>query len=230
MRAEFYLSQSAYVSVLETAGVFLSTATDRYYLVQKDQFVWLNDLLGSPSHQLSHPARAFADQLIALGLLTRDAGAGKPFAPTVRPAATAALPEERPPETARVHLAETFRFFRAAALARKVRTRLRLEPLLETARRWSTLPEDERSPTPSELAALVSRFKALEPLAYSVQDACLFRSLVLLRYLTFSGIAPDWVFGVRLRPFGAHCWVEKDGVVLNDALETVQAYCPIMCV
>lgn len=63
-----------------------------------------------------------------------------------------------------------------------------------------------------------------------LHDACRFRSLVLMNYLTRSGIAPDWVFGVRLCPFSAHCWVEYNGVILNEDSDTVAEFRPIMSV
>jgi hypothetical protein len=38
------------------------------------------------------------------------------------------------------------------------------------------------------------------------------------------------VFGVREAPFTAHCWVQDGAVVLNDHLENVDLYTPIMTV
>lgn len=57
---------------------------------------------------------------------------------------------------------------------------------------------------------------------------CLVRSLLLLHMLAMQGIRADWIFGVRTHPFNAHCWVEHQGVVLNDVLEHVRWYTPIV--
>jgi hypothetical protein len=45
---------------------------------------------------------------------------------------------------------------------------------------------------------------------------CLFESLALMRFLLGAGCSADLVFGVRAMPFAAHCWVEREGGVLED--------------
>lgn len=60
------------------------------------------------------------------------------------------------------------------------------------------------------------------------QEACLYRSFMLLRFLGEGGCDADWVFGVRTRPFEAHCWIQAGGVVLNDSLDHVRSYAPIL--
>ncbi|MGD9968217.1 MAG: lasso peptide biosynthesis B2 protein [Hyphomonadaceae bacterium] len=60
--------------------------------------------------------------------------------------------------------------------------------------------------------------------------ACMFEALALLRYLAQRGHWATWVFGVRGAPFAAHCWLERDGVVLNDEPDAVAAYARIMAV
>ena len=59
---------------------------------------------------------------------------------------------------------------------------------------------------------------------------CLFDSLALVRFLSRYDLYPDWVFGVREEPFRAHCWVQAGAVVLNDHLDNVSGYTPIMTV
>jgi hypothetical protein len=43
-------------------------------------------------------------------------------------------------------------------------------------------------------------------------------------------VFPRWVFGVQSRPFAAHCWLQLGGVVLNDTVDHVKRYTPIMVV
>ncbi|GAD58270.1 hypothetical protein MBEBAB_0520 [Brevundimonas abyssalis TAR-001] len=38
------------------------------------------------------------------------------------------------------------------------------------------------------------------------------------------------VFGIKLVPFGAHCWVQAGETVLNDTVDNVSEYTPIMVV
>lgn len=55
---------------------------------------------------------------------------------------------------------------------------------------------------------------------------CLLRSLVLVRLLRQRGIEADLRFGVRKGSgrFEAHAWVERAGVVLNDAPDVALRY------
>lgn len=53
---------------------------------------------------------------------------------------------------------------------------------------------------------------------------CLFDSLSLMRFLLSEGIAAELVFGVRGRPFAAHCWVECEGELLDDGGEACASF------
>lgn len=81
-------------------------------------------------------------------------------------------------------------------------------------------------PAKIELAELVGRFERLRPW-YPRARVCLFDSLALMNFLIAFGHKPEIVMGVRATPFAAHCWVEDNGVCLNDAAETCQSYTPI---
>lgn len=72
-------------------------------------------------------------------------------------------------------------------------------------------------------------FRTLLPWS-PVQGACLFQAVLLLDYLGRRGQSADWVFGVRTWPFIAHCWLQSGAVVLNDTVDRVRAYQPILIV
>jgi|AutmiccommunBRH5_1029478.scaffolds.fasta_scaffold36908_1 hypothetical protein len=61
-------------------------------------------------------------------------------------------------------------------------------------------------------------------------NACLIKSLTLHRLLSRHGHASTLVFAVRLNPFGAHCWLQRDNVVLNDTIERVGMFTPLLAV
>jgi len=82
----------------------------------------------------------------------------------------------------------------------------------------------------TELHHLVAAFSTLRPFFFSAKDACLFDALSLSEFLAGYGFFPRWVFGVQSRPFGAHCWLQLNGVVLNDSVDHVKRYTPIMVV
>lgn len=62
------------------------------------------------------------------------------------------------------------------------------------------------------------------------RPACLFGSYLMLEYLHLRGIGADWVFGVQLFPFRAHCWLAADARPLNDRPDNIAFYSPILIV
>jgi hypothetical protein len=77
--------------------------------------------------------------------------------------------------------------------------------------------------------SLISSFNELR-LFYARPYVCLFDSLALIHFLAQYGLYPDWVFGVSADPFEAHCWVQAGQVVLNDTVERVSAFTPILTI
>ena len=82
---------------------------------------------------------------------------------------------------------------------------------------------------PARLADLSAA--ALRALVWApLPPKCLIRSFVVLRFLHRSGLRARWVLGVRTWPFSAHCWLQADDVVLDDAAERLLVYEPIVAV
>jgi hypothetical protein len=82
---------------------------------------------------------------------------------------------------------------------------------------------DERS-----LLELVSVFATLRPFFFALRGRCLLSSVVLSEFLARYRMRSHCVFGVRARPFAAHCWLEIGNRVLNDSVERVRAFTPIL--
>lgn len=59
---------------------------------------------------------------------------------------------------------------------------------------------------------------------------CLYRSFTLLRRLQRRGLDATWVFGVRTWPFHAHCWLQIGETVLDDTIDRLVSYTPILAV
>lgn len=81
----------------------------------------------------------------------------------------------------------------------------------------------------SELSRALSSFHFTKRLI-SNQDQCLRRSVALVDFLARRRIYPDLVIGVRLAPFSFHAWVQTGDTVLNDEVDTVRPYTPILVV
>jgi hypothetical protein len=75
---------------------------------------------------------------------------------------------------------------------------------------------------------LVEVFGALRPLFFTSKNQCLFEALALSEFLARYGLYPAWIFGVQARPFAAHCWLQQEGVLLNDTSDHVSRYTPIL--
>ena len=76
------------------------------------------------------------------------------------------------------------------------------------------------------LSAGTRRFLSARRLV-PVKGNCLLDSLALLRLLGSARHGAMLVFGVKLHPFAAHCWVQAEDLVLNDRLENVASFSPV---
>ncbi|RZF60856.1 lasso peptide biosynthesis B2 protein [Sphingomonas populi] len=56
---------------------------------------------------------------------------------------------------------------------------------------------------------------------------CLFRSFLLLHFLRCYGLAADWIFGVSLFPFHAHCWLADGDLLLAERVGKVEGFTTI---
>ena len=91
-------------------------------------------------------------------------------------------------------------------------------------------PSEGRDSVPAEhLAEHLARFRAARRLV-PVAPSCLIDLLALAAFLASRGIRADLVFGVKLDPFAAHCWLQNQRAILNDAADAVTDFTPIMAV
>jgi hypothetical protein len=104
-------------------------------------------------------------------------------------------------------------------------------PLAANIMRLCKLRElrDCRAPDPQVLGNLVASYQQAR-LVWSEQGRCLPTSLALMDDLIRRGFAPRFVFGVRLYPFEAHCWIELDGMLVCETPERVRSFKPIMVI
>lgn len=59
---------------------------------------------------------------------------------------------------------------------------------------------------------------------------CFYDSITFVIFCRIFGISPDLIFAVTSDPFQAHCWVQYDGIILNDAPQRTNRYTPIMSI
>jgi len=90
-------------------------------------------------------------------------------------------------------------------------------------RRWTP------APALAALADQVMAFRQILPWA-PFQGVCLYRSFFLLAFLRRRGFDATWVFGVQTWPFEAHCWLQVGDIVLDDSLDHVRPFTPILAI
>jgi hypothetical protein len=78
----------------------------------------------------------------------------------------------------------------------------------------------------ADRALLFAAVRRLVPIAPN----CLLDSLALTRWLGPAAESTMLVFGAKLEPFAAHCWVQADDLLLNDRPESVARFCPVRVV
>jgi hypothetical protein len=205
------------VHAVDVAGdlVFLDVAADAYFcLAGASQAIALG-----PDGQVDLGHDDMAAQLIDAGLLSK-----RPTAPSValpprattsvRLAGTGRVPVSLGVGCAAVRVTLSVgRIFAGSAFSRL----LEGPPVRATAR---------AAPTPA-LVEAVAQFERLRPWL-PLQGECLLRSYHLRAFLRAQGLDALWVFGVRTWPFSAHCWLQAGESVLDEDLERLTAYHPIL--
>lgn len=109
-----------------------------------------------------------------------------------------------------------------------VRTRLCLGGLAEliNSLKFAKLQGGRSEASPNREALSFAASRRWIPIA----TCCLSDSLTLALHLAHLGFNADLVIGVKLDPFAAHAWVQHGGVVLNDGLDGVLDFTPILIV
>jgi hypothetical protein len=102
----------------------------------------------------------------------------------------------------------------------------RFDQILARARRGAPAAQVRDPAETHRLARVFRRAAVWLPMSRK----CLVRSFVLLRFLQRCGHDARWVFGVRTWPFAAHCWLQLGDTALDDTLERLCAYQPILSV
>jgi len=111
--------------------------------------------------------------------------------------------------------------------ARSVLHRQGLESALAQVKRTRSCPRSAASAdeVSREVVAFATLRTWLGPL-----DRCLPLSLALARRCAPHDPDVRLVFGVKLRPFRAHAWVQHGDTVLNDRVDNVRVFTPVLVI
>lgn len=217
--------------------VLLDLRADRYLCVDRPSFdaltPWLQgwpDVGGAISGDIEctdASTVALAGELLTRGILTTHAAEGKAALPAEGTTAKRELPLKQARISGLRGVAFILPFFIACHMA-EARLRKSLETTIEhVARRKRHHAYASRTTSLAAIEDLALVFAALR-LFYPREYLCLFDSLALIEFMNFFKIFPEWIFGVTADPFNAHCWVQADGVLLNDTKSRLAEYNIIM--
>lgn len=223
------LAKDVHVCVADNNAIFLDLKHDRYIGLDAAQTNVLRKIV-SDEPGAGADVDALVAHLIEQKLLTRDSRNGRDLrlSDAISPTAGLIGFEYDPPCEVRWHhvMALAVAYFEVTA---SLRFRSLAATVATAARRRRAGAEryGERVDIDS-VRTLVLAFRRLRPLFYRGRQGCLLDSLVLASFLARYRVFPRVVIGVMLGPFGGHCWVQYETLVLNDRLERVSKFTPIM--
>lgn len=210
------------VSFCEASGhlVFLDIEADRYFGLADGAESAFRGLL---QPQAQNAAGRAVDMFLECRLLVAapDALPIRPCPDLIAPS-TSLLdrPLPRPSPSA---------VFRALVAIIAARRALRLRGLASTlkavAAQKACAPKGASDP--ARIQSEAAAFQHCSLLVRS-HDQCLARSLALVRRLAAQRERANLVIGVRVRPFSAHAWVQKDDLLLNESCDAVRGYTSIL--
>lgn len=217
------LKPDVYFCLANDVPVFLDVTADRYVTLPtdlSDRFLAILCKTGSP---LSCDMEAV--ELLETGLFIETTERSEEIAPTGHPLPTRSALEFDLPmaHLSRVAVAGISQLFTTAR--RKTSTLSQNLEALRQRREPSQLGEAMQAKAYECVHAFLMT-RRLVP----TQNRCLQRSIALIEFLSWHGIFPTLVIGVRMQPFGAHAWAQMEDVVLNDYLDEVLVYTPILAV
>lgn len=205
-------------AIVEERAVFLDLRRDRYFTLEAESARAFARLRGNPLAPLD---RGTSERLLATGLFTTARGPGQ-FAAVEAPRAAGML---RYDMRAPVHFGELAGTWLALGRARRALRSTPLETIIGKCRQCHAVGATRR--LREDTLALAGRFRRARALV-PIKPGCLQDSLALSDWLARRGAFPSLIFGVKLNPFAAHCWVQFGQTVLNDAPDIVEAFTPIL--
>ena len=217
--------------------VLLDAVRDRYLMLDRVQTPRVMSLLhaerqpvGGPdsgAKDVGPPERAVVEAMWRRGLLAPATGPGCTPLKPARALPTADLTSHDTRRQASFGPRTILRFFLASRRAAQLLKGQPFASVVDHVRERRAMADGKFDF--NRARDLVSRFQRLRP--FSRRDyLCLFDSLALIEFFHLHRLYPTWVFGVCAEPFQAHCWVQAGGVVLNDTIEVIRHYTPIMAV
>ena len=213
------LLPTATAAIVSSRIVLLDIRQDRYFMVPEIQCpafqAWLEARDGSaPPGSVT--------RLFERGGIARsgDPDPSNTAAQTVQVPTMLAVPpqSDRPTIGEKLHI---------ASLVAATRLALRVRPLRKILGRRDRRLIYRAAGATQRVRERCSLYDSARPLIPIARN-CLVDSLALDGWLAGEDLACRLVFGVTVQPFAAHCWLQTVDAVLNDGLDRVSRFTPIL--
>lgn len=228
------LAEHVFVCSADGHLVFMDLRQDRYFCLNRRTSLLLQSIvIASKSRDRAESPASTKDKALIIraladrGILASIDSSGKPLEFTQHrlPERSLGRPSSAVTNTLNWRFGRSFLW--ASLLTSYQLRRASIETTVRTVVQRRTRGTDVQAEVP--LVDLVHVFLLLRPF-YPREYLCLFDSLCLIHFLAQFRHFPRWIFGVKLEPFGAHCWIQDDDTVLNDTVEVVRQYTPVLVV
>jgi hypothetical protein len=245
MTEQLYLSTDVYLCVTEGHGIFLDLKRDKYSAVMfpasettSSEKAQQNAMPASPA-SLAQKLVAHREDLLQAGLLTTDPANGRSIDGEPIEGVEGhifGLDDQRAfgltgegAAGLKIGIGELWDFFTASWQASRDLKGKHIARVVETVRRRKSQAAGAQTPDVEKVRRLTAVYRRLRPW-YPREYLCLYDSLALVEFMAKRGVYPLWVFGVQAQPFGAHCWVQNERLLLNEGSEYAGQFTPIMAI
>lgn len=234
------LPHDVFLCLSSNRFVFLDLRNDQYLCLDRNAtqiakilFRWEHGVNDTPLTKEKSDDGNKGDQILdALahkGLMALGDDPGKEISPAVAPRAERSAVEEMDGQRPSINAIQRVAFIRASLLSSwKLRSHSIRRIIRSIDRRKQRIANPQLT-TSGSLDELTAIFHYLRPF-YPRRYRCLYDSLSLVEFLSLYQVFPRWVFGVSTEPFAAHCWVQDGDCVLNDSVEYIRQFTPIMII
>lgn len=195
--------------------IFVDLRRDRYIALRGDDRAAFERLqVGTPNDSDA------MTRLVRTGLIESHAGENR-----LQPTAIAIPARDLAATEARF---EPVMAFRAAAALRRARRAIRPQNIAATIAKSVRAKAGLPTGRSEEALASVAISYAASRWVLPVEPRCLIDAIALDDILLRRGLAATLVFGVRLTPFAAHCWLQGAGTILTGTAAEARNFTPIL--
>lgn len=205
--------------------IFIDIAAERYFGLPASLDEAFRRLLDPTP--LSSAEQKTLQSLVDRGLLIEDGKPPIPTPPLCKPDLASDLMTCLPEKISSSAIALALWSETVAATAYH---RLSLRRITEVLCRWRQRRPGQTHHTENDLQSYYELTGSFRKTAFLFPpaDRCLTKALAYLSACGSRHLNPSLVFGVRANPFAAHCWVQHESFILNDELERVRIFTPIL--